>query len=130
MARSPKHRCSERDFKRNSRMDEATRSEFRRQLLDRLAQINALAAANDDARATVELDQQSVGRLSRMDAIQAQSMAQETHRRRVAEAERIRLALIRLDEDEYGWCETCGEEIPLARLRIDATARLCVSCAR
>ncbi len=99
-------------------------------LRSRLAEIRALEAANDVARATVELDQQSVGRLSRMDALQSQAMAQDTRRRRMAEIKRIEAALVRMDEGEFGYCETCGEEIAPKRLEIDPTARLCVSCAR
>ena len=37
-------------------------------------------------------------------------------------------ALERLDEDEYGLCEACGEEIGAARLRLLPHARLCVEC--
>ena len=102
----------------------------RRDLLARRDEIAALAAANDAARATVALDQQSVGRLSRMDALQSQAMAQETHRRRRAELARIDAALALMDEGEYGWCQSCGDAIAPARLDIDPAARLCVSCAR
>ena len=42
---------------------------------------------------------------------------------------RLRQALTRLDEDEYGYCEGCGEDIPLKRLELDLAATQCVSCA-
>lgn len=88
-----------------------------------------MEGAGDDERATVVLDQQSVGRLSRMDALQRQQMAKETLRRRKLEAAKIKAALARLDEDEYGWCASCGSEISSARLEIDMTAHLCIECA-
>ena len=81
-------------------------------------------------RGTVTLDQQSVGRLSRMDAMQRQAMAQATSRRRQARLTRIDAALARLDEGEFGYCQDCGEDIPAARLDLDPTATLCVSCAK
>jgi len=96
----------------------------------RLADISALAAANAENRATVELDQQSVGRLSRIDAMQQQSLAQETHRRRLGEAQRIRAALARIDKNEFGWCVNCGEEVGERRLALDPTTALCIDCAR
>lgn len=103
--------------------------ETRERLLGRLKELDELAAQNDAARATVVLDQQSVGRLSRMDALQGQQMAHETYRRRQLERARIGAALKRLEEDEYGWCAECGSEIPDKRLEIDPTAHLCVDCA-
>lgn len=100
------------------------------ELRRRLAELDALEAANEEDRATVTLDQQSVGRLSRMDALQRQAMAQETQRRRAIERKRIAAALARIADDEYGWCATCGEAIAAGRLDADPTAALCAGCAR
>jgi DnaK suppressor protein len=47
--------------------------------LEELTENNALGQSEQK---TVELDQQSVGRLSRMDAMQSQAMAQAQQRRR------------------------------------------------
>ncbi len=107
-----------------------TVEKFRRILVARREEIFALEAANDEDRATVELDQQSVGRLSRMDAIQRQAMAAETRRRRQRELQRIARAIELMDEDEYGFCGDCGEEIAEGRLEVDPTAALCIACAR
>ena len=82
-----------------------------------------------DDRNAVTLDQQSVGRLSRMDAIQQQAMAQAQERSRTAELMRIDQAFRRLDDGEYGYCGECGDEIPDKRLEIDPSAMSCVKCA-
>jgi len=103
---------------------------YRRLLADRRDEINSLEAANDEDRATVQLDQQSIGRLSRMDAMQRQAMAQETRRRRGVELQRISYALQMMDDDEYGYCSQCGEEIAEGRLQVDPTATHCINCAR
>jgi len=92
-------------------------------------EIENLDAMSSEARATVQLDQQSVGRVSRVDALQRQAMAEATSRKRAVEIRRIDLALARLDVDEYGWCEACGEEIGEKRLNIDPAAALCIGCA-
>lgn len=97
-----------------------------------IAERDALTSQDDKAvqdRGTVTLDQQSVGRLSRMDALQRQAMAQAQSRRRQTRLARIDAALRRIDEDEFGYCQDCGEDIPPARLDLDITATLCVSCA-
>lgn len=99
-------------------------------LAARLADLDMQEAAAKDDAAPVMLDQQSVGRLSRMDALQRQAMAQETARRRALERRRITAALARIDEGEYGWCARCGEEIAPERLALDPAVALCRACAR
>lgn len=91
-----------------------------------------LLATNDMGQASrkpVELDQSSVGRLSRMDAMQNQAMAQATQRRRLVELRRIEQAFEAIAQGEYGFCIECGEEIALKRLEIDPAAMACVKCA-
>lgn len=77
----------------------------------------------------VALDQQSVGRLSRMDALQQQAMDEATERTRRRDLLRIERAEARLRDGEYGYCETCGEEIAARRLEVDPMAERCVRCA-
>lgn len=103
---------------------------MRARLEARRAELIALSEKAADSRKTVELDQQSVGRLSRQDALQQQAMAKAQDARRANELRRIAAALQRMGEGEYGWCAECGEEIAAKRLDIDPTAELCVSCAR
>lgn len=83
----------------------------------------------DDSAGTVELDQTRLGRLSRVDAMQAQQMAKASSRRRQVERGRIAAALRRIDDGEYGYCLSCGEPIPEPRLTIDPAATQCVGCA-
>lgn len=80
-------------------------------------------------RATVVLDQTTVGRLSRMDALQTQAMALETERRREVELKRIDMALKRMDAGEFGACTSCGEDIQPKRLIMDPATPVCVDCA-
>lgn len=110
-------------------MDDARVKEFREQLIQRMAEIRAAEAGTSRDRAPVELDQQSVGRLSRMDALQVQAMALETSRRRAAELRRTEAALARIDAGEYGFCVECGEEIVVRRLEFDPATPYCVTCA-
>ncbi|MEQ9639013.1 MAG: TraR/DksA C4-type zinc finger protein [Alphaproteobacteria bacterium] len=98
-------------------------------LLARLAELEAASQATAAERKPVTLDQAAVGRLSRMDAIQVQAMAAAGERRRVAEIGRVKAALRRVDEGEYGYCVTCGEEIAPGRLEFDPAVAACVDCA-
>ena len=87
------------------------------------------SASTSKDRAPVELDQQSVGRLSRMDAIQIQAMAVATETPRQDRLQMIQAALQRLDDGEYGYCLACDEDIPAKRLAIDPAVTRCVDCA-
>lgn len=106
-----------------------TEDEARAALLARQEELAREDTANADSRDTVELQQDSVGRLSRMDAMQQQAMAQAQERRRAQEKLRIKAALERLDDGEWGYCATCGEEIAEKRLRYDPSVAVCVGCA-
>jgi len=65
-------------------------------LLAHRKEIEEDTALSEDARQPVELVQTSVGRLSRIDALQGQAMALETDRRRHVELVHIDTALKRL----------------------------------
>lgn len=100
------------------------------ELRRRRGELEALIAASEEGRDAVALDQTKVGRLSRMDALQGQAMAQETHRRRRSDLQRIDAALGRIADGVFGDCLRCGEEIERRRLDFDPASPLCIDCAR
>ncbi len=104
--------------------------QFRDLIEKRISELADELAAGHAATATVKLDQQMVGRLSRMDAIQQQAMAVAIEQRRKSEIQGLNAALVRVDEEEFGYCEDCGDDIPSDRLRINPTTPRCVSCAQ
>ncbi len=110
-------------------MTEQETERFRHLLLARREELAALSEASAEKRKPVELDQQSVGRLSRQDALQQQAMAKAQETRRAAELRKIEAALERIEDGEYGWCAECGEAIAVKRLEIDLTAARCTACA-
>ena len=99
---------------------------YRDKLIAEQGEIIASLDSDDDA--VVELDQTKVGRLSRMDAMQSQALAQDVRRRRQQRLLAITKALHRIDEDEFGYCLKCGNDMDTRRLDIDATAEFCVTC--
>lgn len=97
-----------------------------------LALREALKAESEDSassRDTVVLDQTSVGRLSRMDALQGQAMANAEEQRRQIKLKRIFGALQRLDNEAFGECIACGEWISAQRLSWDPLVLKCIDCA-
>ena len=101
-----------------------------RSLKEERYNILELSAARAEERRPVELDQQSVGRLSRMDAMQIQAMAQAVEVRRQGRLQLIEAALRRLEDGDYGYYVDCGEKIPVGRLSIDPTISRCIDCAQ
>jgi DnaK suppressor protein len=104
-------------------------NDFRELLIKVQHELQQVATSADEAASRVELDQSRIGRLSRMDALQAQAMSQESNRRRDEELRRIASALQRMEAGEYGYCQGCGELIARGRLEADPTASLCIRCA-
>ena len=90
----------------------------------------ALSEAAKENRKPVALDQQSVGRLSRMDSLQVQAMDKAQDAARQKKRLKIKAALKRLDAGDYGYCVTCDEPIGEKRLDLDPSVPLCISCAK
>lgn len=109
-------------------MEQKQLDTFRKALISLRAEIEQLNTDSKDASDTVALDQSKVGRLSRMDALQAQQMAQETARRRALQLQKIDNALRRMDAGDYGYCFKCADEIGPARLNFDPACTRCVGC--
>lgn len=102
---------------------------LRADLIQRRDALAAGSAGRAEAAATVELDQQRTGRLTRMDALQSQAMAEATRQRAERELLRIDSALRRLEAGDYGDCLRCGDPIAPGRLQVDPAATLCIDCA-
>lgn len=113
-----------------SELTESDIAEFKARLLAMKAELEGLVDSSAPSTAPVTLDQSSVGRLSRMDAMQGQAMAQATERRRISEIRRIEAALQRIEDGEYGYCIVSGDPIPRARLELDPAAATTVDHAR
>lgn len=84
----------------------------------------ALEATRDDSR-ELEL---SIGRLTRMDAMQQQQMAAALRQRLETQLAQVQRALGKLVEGSYGQCANCEEPIGMARLLVKPEAPFCVPC--
>lgn len=102
---------------------------FRDKLLALRAELEAAESVGNTDADTVELDQQRQGRLSRMDALNAQAMTQATQGRRRQALRRVDVALARIESGNYGYCDECEEPIGIPRLEFDPSVLLCIACA-
>ena len=83
-------------------MPDSFYAEMRDKLLALPKELQSVAETTDESSQVVELDQARVGRLSRMDAMQAQAMSQASGRRREQTLKKISTALERIENDDYG----------------------------
>ncbi len=103
------------------------REELHQLLLALREELRKLLESSSDGAQPVSLDQ-PIGRLSRMDALQQQSMLQANRRTARTRLTRVEAALRRHDNGEYGLCAGCEEEIGFARLQAQPEAPFCIDC--
>ena len=102
-------------------------AELNKNLLERKAELAKLLADVEDGSKPVSLDQ-PIGRLSRMDALQQQSMSQANRQVAVQRLEQVKSALLRIESGLYGICLGCEDDIDFARLQARPEAPFCIEC--
>ncbi|MDD9889915.1 MAG: TraR/DksA family transcriptional regulator [Gammaproteobacteria bacterium] len=83
---------------------------------------------NKESVDVVKLDQTLVGRVSRMDAMQQQSMAVSMRKKAQLKLRKVQLALASVASGDYGYCRRCDEAIGFPRLNAQPETNLCLNC--
>lgn len=112
-------------------MDELTEAQHAELVADLRALLVALRTSAQENAAlteTVHLDQAAMGRVSRVDAMQAQKMAEAGARRNELRMKQVIVALKAVDDDAFGDCKVCGEPIGYGRLKARPESPACVGC--
>jgi DnaK suppressor protein len=100
---------------------------FHARLLDAKASVEELLAQTaGDSR--VDVSGSTIGRLTRIDAIQMQAMSEMSRRQLDIRLQQIDASLRGLEDGNYGICRHCKEPIGLARLEALPEAPFCVEC--
>lgn len=99
--------------------------------------INIIHARIEDTKSEIEelkelvkpipLDA-SIGRVSRMDAINNKSINESSLREKKKELNKLERALENSESDMFGICTKCGDEIPFGRLEYMPHTTRCVKC--
>lgn len=71
----------------------------------------------------------AIGRISRMDAINNKSVIEAALRKANLKHEKLKIALSKVDDSDFGFCVRCHKPIPLGRILIMPQARSCVNCS-
>jgi DnaK suppressor protein len=102
----------------------AQRHQLQQQLENLRAELEAMLIATREGVRPVDLEQ-PIGRLSRLDAMQQQQMAQAS---RSALEIRLRQVQVALHNEDYGICKECEEPIGFPRLKARPETPFCRSC--
>jgi len=103
-------------------------AELRSLLQSKKAKLEQQLLEAEAATGVVTLDQSSVGRVSRMDAMQQQSMAVSTRAKAEASLRKTLKALLRMNAGDFGYCDQCDEPIQFKRLNVQPEASHCLKC--
>lgn len=108
-------------------LDEEERARIRSRIEHELERLESEIQTLEMLTVPVPPDR-AIGRLSRLEAINEKSINEATLRSARALQRRLRAALPRLQEEDFGLCSECDAPIPLARLLSMPDARMCVAC--
>jgi DnaK suppressor protein len=100
---------------------------YRERLLASKAAIEALLSQTEADSRPVDLDLPT-GRLTRIDAMQMQGMAQMNRHQLDIRRQQVEVALGALDAGNYGQCRSCKEPIGLGRIEVSPEAPFCLAC--
>ncbi len=72
----------------------------------------------------------AIGRVSRMDAINNKSVVDAALRTAKEKLSAMKSMLNKIDDEQFGLCDRCGEDIPEKRLVLMPESKFCVRCVR
>lgn len=113
---------------KDQEMTPEQRREIRTRIEKRMQELKATIAQLEETSKPVSLDQ-PIGRLSRMDSMANQAISGQRLSDSRRTLMRLERALDRVDDENFGVCAECGEDIAMGRLLVVPEATLCVDCA-
>ena len=110
-------------------MNATDKAHVRTVINEKIAELRLVVESDAKSQDQIELDQTRVGRLARMDAVQHHAIAQAQGERAIKQLKLLELLLSKVDDEDFGECHCCGEDIPVGRLLIRPESLRCVECA-
>lgn len=71
----------------------------------------------------------SIGRVSRMDAINNKSVMEASLRNKISKRNKLKIALSKIDDPSFGICTHCKNRINPARMMYMPESSRCINCA-
>ena len=109
-------------------MTQKDRQVLKKKIEEAIAKMNTELERLEDATKPIS-PENSIGRVSRMDAINNKSVSEAALRSARRKMSSLRLALTKIDSPDFGNCSRCKQPIPPARLMYMPESTRCVRCA-
>jgi DnaK suppressor protein len=103
--------------------------QIRAELLRSLSRLERSLKISGEGARPRDLEQDTVGRLSRIELLQTQGLLKSLEDRERSQIVQIADALRRIEDGTFGTCGACGGPIPFDRLMIYPETRTCTACA-
>ena len=103
--------------------------QLKKKIEDRIISLKQDYELARESAKPVSLDE-SIGRLSRMDAIQQQQVALNHKKQIENELKLLHATLARLHAEDFGLCRSCEEIIAFKRLLLRPDSMFCVNCLK
>ncbi len=110
-------------------MDKGKIIEIREYILEEITEIEESIVSIKRTVKPIAPDQ-SLGRLTRMDAIGMKSINEAALRNAKNTLASLQKGLALLETDDFGICSKCGDEISVERLMVMPGCEICVPCIR
>lgn len=109
-------------------MDSSTKGELKRKMKKMITSLQNEIIELEELTKPIS-PENSLGRITRMDAINNKSVAEASLRNRKRKLSKIRIALAKIDKDGFGICSRCKKNINPQRLILMPESERCVNCA-
>ncbi len=110
-------------------MTDEQRKQLRQKLEDDLVEVQEEVDRLEEMTQPIPPDS-SLGRLTRMDAINNKSANESALRAAQSRLMKLKDALAKVDNPNFGICVRCKKPIPFARLMFLPESTTCVACVR
>ncbi len=109
-------------------MDDKDRKELKLKIIETIAQTEKDIIRLEEATEPIS-PENSLGRITRMDAINNKSVAEASLRASQKKLATLKMALLKIDSTDFGACSRCGNPIKPARLMYMPQSDKCIRCA-
>ena len=110
-------------------MTKEERQKIEELIKQKIEKLKIKIAGYEDMSAPVT-PENSIGRISRMDAINNKSVFEASLRKAKTELGALQKALFVIDSDDFGICKSCKNEIQWQRILIKPDSPYCIHCAK
>ena len=101
---------------------------YKQALLNLQGLLNKSLTLVDPSTESITPDR-AIGRLTRMEAIQAQQISSASREQMKIRLKQTERALLQVEAGTYGLCARCNDPIPEGRLQVMPEAPFCLICA-